>query len=189
MLGAERVLADQMGLEVLDDALHREFAPGQSALADARDSLVRVDDDKEEVACTTPDGQALDVRDLHGRVFPLPDGRRSRRNARCRPTAPGAAALSPSPPRRVRHALSPPRAPHSSANARSCRSPRPPPAAVPSMRPRYMRITQGRPRPGSRAAEVIRPGGVANPERANVGRRVASVLSRRRLPTPSLAES
>ena len=55
-----------MWLEMLDDALHGEFAPGQAALADARDALVGVHDDKKEVARAAPDGQALDVCDLHG---------------------------------------------------------------------------------------------------------------------------
>ena len=49
VFGSHRVLADEQRLEMLDGADHRKLATGQPRLADARDALVGVDDDKKEV--------------------------------------------------------------------------------------------------------------------------------------------
>src|SRR5512134_14960 len=69
MLGAKRILADQQRLEVLDRADHRQLAPGDARLADARDAFVGVHHYEQKVAEPAPDRVGLDVGDFHGCSF------------------------------------------------------------------------------------------------------------------------
>ncbi len=65
VLDALRGLPDEKRLEVLKRTHDGELAPGQAGLAHARDALIRIDHDEEEVAVPTPDGKCLDIADLH----------------------------------------------------------------------------------------------------------------------------
>src|SRR6185437_952399 len=65
VLDSSWILANQNWLQVLDDGGGRHLATGDSALADAVDSLVGIDDDEKEVARASPNRKCLDIGDLH----------------------------------------------------------------------------------------------------------------------------
>ena len=50
---------------MLNRAGHRQFAAGNSALADAEDPVIGVDDDEKIVARAVPNGVGLNIGDSH----------------------------------------------------------------------------------------------------------------------------
>ena len=78
MLGAERVLAQEERLKMLDRSRHRQLAAGEPRLADTVDAFVGVHDHEQEVALSTSHRVCLDAGYLHAylRVLLTNDGTR-----------------------------------------------------------------------------------------------------------------
>ena len=57
---------------MFDDADHTSFPAANSGFADARNPFIGINDDEAEVSVATPDGERLDVGDLHRfHAFPM----------------------------------------------------------------------------------------------------------------------
>jgi len=65
VLDAAGVLANEQRLEMVNGAHDGQLAPGEARFTYAVDALIGVDNDKEKVAVSRPDGVGGNVGDLH----------------------------------------------------------------------------------------------------------------------------